>query len=198
MPYWRLSGFYFFYFASLGALVPYWGIYLKSIGFSANDIGVFMAIVIGTKIVSPNIWGWIADHLGKRMLIVRIGRGAMSKRVEFLLKEWGQWVNRYLEWPNEWGDNILYRAGFMAGRSGTPGHRILIPECRTSIRRVDTAVRRLTEGQMTAVFCWYCLPRNKETEKPYTSKEIATNLGIELHTFDARLRRGRRNLRKML
>ena len=73
MPYWRLSGFYFFYFASLGALVPYWGIYLKSLGFSANDIGVFMAIVIGTKIVSPNIWGWIADHMGKRMLIVRVG-----------------------------------------------------------------------------------------------------------------------------
>ncbi|WP_455375507.1 MFS transporter [Kaarinaea lacus] len=73
MPYWRLSGFYFFYFASLGALVPYWGLYLKSIGFAANDIGVFMAIVIGTKVVSPNIWGWIADHTGKRMLIVRVG-----------------------------------------------------------------------------------------------------------------------------
>ena len=25
MPYWRLSGFYFFYFATLGVLVPYWG-----------------------------------------------------------------------------------------------------------------------------------------------------------------------------
>lgn len=73
MPYWRLSAFYFFYFASLGALVPYWGLYLKSLGFTANDIGVFMAIVIGTKVVSPNIWGWIADHMGKRMLIVRIG-----------------------------------------------------------------------------------------------------------------------------
>ena len=73
MPYWRLSGFYFFYFASLGALVPYWGLYLKSSGFSAHDIGVFMAIIMGTKIVSPNIWGWIADHLGHRMLIVRVG-----------------------------------------------------------------------------------------------------------------------------
>ena len=73
MPYWRLSGFYFFYFASLGALVPYWGLYLKSTGFSAHDIGIFMAIIMGTKIVSPNIWGWIADHLGHRMLIVRVG-----------------------------------------------------------------------------------------------------------------------------
>ncbi|MGD8559874.1 MAG: MFS transporter [Gammaproteobacteria bacterium] len=73
MPYWRLSGFYFFYFASLGALVPYWGLYLKSTGFSANDIGIFMAVIMGTKIVSPNIWGWLADHMGKRMVIVRLG-----------------------------------------------------------------------------------------------------------------------------
>jgi PPP family 3-phenylpropionic acid transporter len=73
MPYWRLSGFYFFYFASLGALVPYWGLYLKSTGFSAHSIGIFMAVIMGTKIVSPNIWGWIADHMGKRMVIVRLG-----------------------------------------------------------------------------------------------------------------------------
>lgn len=73
MPYWRLSGFYFFYFASLGALLPYWGLYLKSLSFSAQDIGLFMAVVMGTKIISPNIWGWIADHTGKRMAIVRLG-----------------------------------------------------------------------------------------------------------------------------
>ncbi|MCV6614229.1 MAG: MFS transporter, partial [Cellvibrionaceae bacterium] len=29
LPYWRLSGFYFFYFAVLGALVPFWSLYLK-------------------------------------------------------------------------------------------------------------------------------------------------------------------------
>ena len=28
---------------------------------------------MATKIVSPNIWGWIADHTGKRMMIVRFG-----------------------------------------------------------------------------------------------------------------------------
>ena len=73
MPYWRLSGFYFFYFASLGALIPYWGLYLKSLDFSAAAIGSMMAIIMGTKIISPNIWGWIADHTGKRMSIVRAG-----------------------------------------------------------------------------------------------------------------------------
>ena len=72
-PYWRLSGFYFFYFASLGAMIPYWGLYLKDLGFTAADIGSLMAIIMATKIISPNIWGWIADHTGKRMAIVRIG-----------------------------------------------------------------------------------------------------------------------------
>ena len=73
MPYWRLSGFYFFYFASLGALAPYWGLYLKSLGFTASAIGLMMAIIMATKIISPNIWGWVADHTGKRMAIVRLG-----------------------------------------------------------------------------------------------------------------------------
>lgn len=72
-PYWRLSGFYFFYFASLGSLLPYWGLYLKSLGFEAAAIGSLMAIIMATKIISPNIWGWIADHTGKRMTIVRFG-----------------------------------------------------------------------------------------------------------------------------
>jgi PPP family 3-phenylpropionic acid transporter len=73
MPYWRLSGFYLFYFASLGALVPYWSLYLKHLGFGAVEIGELMAVIMATKIVSPNIWGWIADHTGKGMTIVRIG-----------------------------------------------------------------------------------------------------------------------------
>ncbi|MFQ5642827.1 MAG: MFS transporter [Thiogranum sp.] len=72
MYYWRLSGFYFFYFASLGALIPYWGLYLKSRGFSVVEIGELVAIIMATKIIAPNIWGWIADHSGKRMRIVRI------------------------------------------------------------------------------------------------------------------------------
>lgn len=71
MIYWRLSGFYLFYFASLGALVPYWGLYLKSLDFSVTQIGQLIAILMATKIVAPNVWGWIADMTGHRMTIVR-------------------------------------------------------------------------------------------------------------------------------
>jgi len=73
MPYWRLSSFYFFYFAALGALVPYWGLYLKQLGFSAIEIGELMAIPMATKFLAPYVWGWIGDHLGQRMAIVRLG-----------------------------------------------------------------------------------------------------------------------------
>ena len=73
MPYWRLSSFYFFYFAALGVLVPYWGLYLKSLGFNAVAIGQLMAIPMATKFVAPFVWGWLGDHLGRRMAIVRLG-----------------------------------------------------------------------------------------------------------------------------
>lgn len=72
-PYWRLSNFYFFYFAALGAFLPYWSLYLQSRDFSAREIGELMATIALTKVIAPNVWGWIADHTGQRMRIVRIG-----------------------------------------------------------------------------------------------------------------------------
>lgn len=72
IPYWRLSGFYFFYFASLGVLVPYWGLYLKSLGFSSLIIGGLVAILPATKLIAPYIWGWLADHTRRSMFIIRV------------------------------------------------------------------------------------------------------------------------------
>lgn len=72
VPYWRLSGFYFFYFASLGVLIPYWSLYLKSLGFNSLTIGGLVAILPATKIIAPYIWGWLADHTRRSMFIIRI------------------------------------------------------------------------------------------------------------------------------
>ncbi|MGH1463222.1 MAG: MFS transporter [Neptuniibacter sp.] len=69
----RLSGFYFFYFALLGALVPYWSLYLKSYQFDAVTIGSLMAVLQLSRIVAPNLWGWLADRNSKRVEIVRFG-----------------------------------------------------------------------------------------------------------------------------
>ncbi len=79
----RLSVFYFFYFSTLGILVPYWSLYLQSLNFSSREIGELLAILVGTKLIAPYIWGWIADHTGKRIRIVQIG--AFLTALTFLL-----------------------------------------------------------------------------------------------------------------
>ena len=73
VPSFRLSTFYFFYFATLGAMVPYWGLYLNGLGFNASEIGELMACLMATRIASPNIWGYVADRTGNRLGVVRWG-----------------------------------------------------------------------------------------------------------------------------
>ena len=73
VPYLSLSGFYFFYYASLGALIPYWTLYLESLSFSVIEIGQLMAIFLATKIVAPSLWGWLADVTGQPVRVIRVG-----------------------------------------------------------------------------------------------------------------------------
>jgi len=68
----KLSSFYFFFFATLGAFVPYWTLYLKSLGFSAVQTGGLMAIVMGSKIIAPYLLAWLSDHLTKRLIIIQL------------------------------------------------------------------------------------------------------------------------------
>ncbi len=68
--YLRLSGFYLFYFAILGVLLPYWGLYLLALGFDPARIGELMAIPQATKLVAPTLWGWLADRTGRRMRVI--------------------------------------------------------------------------------------------------------------------------------
>lgn len=88
VAYWRLSSFYLFFFASIGTLVPYWSLYLNSLGFDAAEIGELMAVMMATKIIAPNIWGWIADRSGHRMWVVRLG--AVMALLMFAGVFWGQ------------------------------------------------------------------------------------------------------------
>ncbi len=67
----RLSAYYFFYFATLGALLPFWGLYLQYRGFSVLEIGGLTAVLAATKIIAPYIWGWLADSSGRRTLMIR-------------------------------------------------------------------------------------------------------------------------------
>jgi len=73
LPYWRLSGFYFFYFALLGATAPFFALYFDHLGFSAARIGELVAIPMLMRCVAPNLWGWLGDATGRRLAIVRLG-----------------------------------------------------------------------------------------------------------------------------
>ena len=73
LPYWRLSSFYLFYFALLGATAPFLALYFHHLGFSSARIGELVAIPMLMRCVAPNLWGWLGDYTGQRLLIVRLG-----------------------------------------------------------------------------------------------------------------------------
>lgn len=73
VPYWRLSGFYFFYFALLGATAPFLSAWLAHLGFASARIGELVAIPMLMRCAAPHLWGWLADRTGRRLAIVRLG-----------------------------------------------------------------------------------------------------------------------------
>ena len=75
LPYWRLSGWYFFYFGFVGCFTPYFGLYLKTLGFDAWRIGIVMAAMPCMRMLAPALWGLLADRLGHK---ARLVRGAMT------------------------------------------------------------------------------------------------------------------------
>ncbi|MBL6685857.1 MAG: MFS transporter [Methylophilaceae bacterium] len=70
--YWKLSKFYYLYYAFVGLFTPYWGLYLTSLKFSPIQIGLLLALFQFGRVVSPNIWGWLADRTNKRSQWVRL------------------------------------------------------------------------------------------------------------------------------
>ncbi|HEY6096021.1 MAG TPA: MFS transporter [Gallionellaceae bacterium] len=80
--YWHIAGFYFFYFAFVGMFSPYWSLYLKSLGFDAVEIGILMSVQPIMRMVAPALWGWLADHTGKRLLVVQLA--AASSALSYL------------------------------------------------------------------------------------------------------------------
>jgi PPP family 3-phenylpropionic acid transporter len=69
---WRIAGFYFFYYAFVGMFAPYWSLYLRSIRFDAVEIAILMSIQPVMRMIAPSLWGWLADHIRKRLLVVQI------------------------------------------------------------------------------------------------------------------------------
>lgn len=92
IPYWRLSSFYFIYFGFLGVWLPFWNLYLESyLHFSAVQIGIISALMLGSKIFSAYLWGWLADITGSSLGVIRVGLLLACISFSFLL-----WSTQFL------------------------------------------------------------------------------------------------------
>ena len=72
LPYWRLSFYYFFYFAFIGVFSPYFTLYLQSLTLSATDIALLMSQMQLMRLLAPAFWAWLADKRGRRVEIIRL------------------------------------------------------------------------------------------------------------------------------
>jgi PPP family 3-phenylpropionic acid transporter len=78
-----LAPVYLFYFGALGILIPFWAPYLRDLGLNPVQIGQIMAVYLAWRLIAPTAWGWMADHSGRRMLLVRLA--AIASAVAFAL-----------------------------------------------------------------------------------------------------------------
>lgn len=72
VPAHRLAGFYFFYYATVGAFMPFWSPYLAARGFSPAQMGIAFALMGLMRLAVPLAWGTFADRTGKRIMLIRI------------------------------------------------------------------------------------------------------------------------------
>ncbi len=64
------------YFAHIGFFNPYLPLWLKDLGFSITVIGLLTAVQAVTRVLAPYAWGWLSDHTGERVKLLRFCAGA--------------------------------------------------------------------------------------------------------------------------
>jgi len=68
----RFALFYALYFALLGCIAPFWGLYLQHLEFSAADIGLLMALFGVVRIIAPNMWAAQSKRFRGPVQMVRL------------------------------------------------------------------------------------------------------------------------------
>ncbi len=80
------------YFAHIGFFNPYLPLWLKDLGFSITVIGLLTAVQAATRVLAPYGWGWLSDHTGDRVKLLRFCAGAA------LLFSMGLWIQGGVLW----------------------------------------------------------------------------------------------------
>lgn len=71
LPFWSFTGTYFFMFAIIGGLAPYFPLYLESLGASPEVIGWVIAVSMVGRVGIPFVVAWLADVSGKHLFFIR-------------------------------------------------------------------------------------------------------------------------------
>lgn len=64
------------YFAHIGFFNPYLPLWLKDLGLGLVAISVLTSVQAATRLFAPYIWGWVSDHSGERVWLMRLGAAA--------------------------------------------------------------------------------------------------------------------------
>ena len=60
------------YFAAMGVFAPYAPLWFQSLGMSTLAIGAISSLQSWTRVFTPYAWGWLGDHSGRRVELIRI------------------------------------------------------------------------------------------------------------------------------
>jgi PPP family 3-phenylpropionic acid transporter len=99
IPFIPLSAYYFFYFAAVGTLIPYLGLYLQSLSFGAMEIAQITAVLAMARIVSPPLLALLADRQGQFLFYAQL-----TSFISAILVLGFWWLNDYgsLLWLMWW------------------------------------------------------------------------------------------------
>jgi MFS transporter, PPP family, 3-phenylpropionic acid transporter len=59
------------YFAHIGFFNPYLPLWLQELGYSLMTLSLLMIVPSATRLVGPYAWGWLSDHTGERVKLLR-------------------------------------------------------------------------------------------------------------------------------
>jgi len=66
------AALWFCYYAFVGLFSPYSPLWLSHLGYSTLAIGAFASLQSWARVVAPYGWGWLADHGGRRVALLRL------------------------------------------------------------------------------------------------------------------------------
>lgn len=87
VPAGRLGGLYGLYFAVVALGVGWFGPFFQSLGFAAEQIGIAVGVLTGSKIVAPYFWGYLGDLVPNRLRVIQVGMLGATVASGFLVAD---------------------------------------------------------------------------------------------------------------